>query len=585
MDTVIFILKILGSLGVFLFGMKVMSEGIQRTAGDRMRRIMATMTHNRFAGVATGLVTTGLIQSSSATTVMVVSFVNAGLLTLVESIGVIMGANLGTTLTAWIIATIGKFSLSTVALPIIGIGLPLFFVGRNRCKSFGEVLIGFGLLFYGLFLLKESVPDVRSMLASTDEAVKAQAESIRAFVESVSGKGYVSVIIFLVIGVLLTLVVQSSSAAMAITVTLAIQGWIGFHESAAIVLGENIGTTVTAWLASIGTSVNAKRAARAHFVFNMMGVVWMFIAFFPFAAGVDWLGDHLPDSFRTEKHDSDVGFKLAIFHSLFNLTNILLLIFFVPQIARLVTKWVKEPEGDAEASGPRLRFISSSMVDIGELNIPEAEKATSELAGITKEMFGGYLDVFNDPETDLTAEVKRLKSLEDDADVLTHDITEYLVKTSAANLSPDNARSVGRMLRIVSELEEISDAIFRLIQITSQKYSKNRALKEEAARKVREFADQILQLIELYMKVLVAGATEEDLKKAEALEKQTDKLRRQHNKEAMKRMALDNSTVKTEMVVIDMNNQFELIANYGLNVVQTAFYLENEDEVPEKYDI
>ena len=271
MDTVIFILKILGSLGVFLFGMKVMSEGIQRTAGDRMRRIMATMTHNRFAGVATGLVTTGLIQSSSATTVMVVSFVNAGLLTLVESIGVIMGANLGTTLTAWIIATIGKFSLSTVALPIIGIGLPLFFAGKNRLKSFGEVLIGFGLLFYGLFLLKESVPDVRSMLASTDEAVKAQAESIRAFVESVSGKGYVSLIIFLMIGVLLTLVVQSSSAAMAITVTLAIQGWIGFHESAAIVLGENIGTTVTAWLASIGTSVNAKRAARAKRIAHRSG--------------------------------------------------------------------------------------------------------------------------------------------------------------------------------------------------------------------------------------------------------------------------------------------------------------------------
>ena len=585
MDTVIFTLKILGSLGVFLFGMKVMSEGIQRTAGDRMRRIMATMTHNRFAGVATGLVTTGLIQSSSATTVMVVSFVNAGLLTLVESIGVIMGANLGTTLTAWIIATIGKFSLSTVALPIIGIGLPLFFVGKNRFKSFGEVLIGFGLLFYGLFLLKESVPDVKSMLASTDEAVRAQAESIRAFIEGVSGKGYVSVVIFLMIGVLLTLMVQSSSAAMAITVTLAIQGWIGFHESAAIVLGENIGTTVTAWLASIGTSVNAKRAARAHFLFNMLGVVWMLIAFFPFAAGVDWLGDHLPDSFRTEKHDSDVGFKLAIFHSLFNLMNILLLIFFVPQIARLVTKWVKEPEGGAGSSGPRLRFISSNMVDIGELNIPEAEKATSELAGITKEMFSGYLSVFNDPETDLTAEVKRLKSLEDDADVLTHDITEYLVRTSTANLSSENARSVGRMLRIVSELEEVSDAIFRLIQITSQKYSKNRNLKEEATNKVREFADQILQLIELYMEVLVAGATEEDLKKAEALEKQTDRLRKQHNKEAMKRMSLDNSTVKTEMVVIDMNNQFELIANYGLNVVQTAFYLENEDEVPEKYDI
>ena len=264
--------------------------------------------------------------------------------------------------------------------------------------------------------------------------------------------------------------------------------------------------------------------------------------------------------------------------------NICLLIAFVPQIARLVTKWVKEPEPSEEESSPRLRFISSSMVDIGELNIPEAEKATLELAGITKEMFEGYLAVFNDPNTDLSAEVKRLKALEDDADVLTHDITDYLVRTSAANLSAENARSVGRMLRIVSELEEVSDAIFRLIQITSQKYSKNRDLQEEATNKVREFADQIVQLIDLYTEVLSEGATEECLQKAEELEKQTDRLRKQHNKEAMKRMSLDNSTVKTEMVVIDMNNQFELIANYGLNVVQTAFYLENEDEVPDKYD-
>src|SRR6056300_461512 len=187
MDTLTFILKILGSLGVFLFGMKVMSEGIQRTAGDRMRKIMATMTHNRFAGVTTGLVTTGLIQSSSATTVMVVSFVNAGLLTLVESIGVIMGANLGTTLTAWIIASIGKFSLSKIALPIIGIGLPFFFAGKNKWKNIGEVLIGFGLLFYGLSLLKDSVPDVKSMLASTDPILQAQAMEIRDFIASISG--------------------------------------------------------------------------------------------------------------------------------------------------------------------------------------------------------------------------------------------------------------------------------------------------------------------------------------------------------------------------------------------------------------
>ncbi len=581
MDTLFLVLKILGALGVFLYGMKVMSEGIQRTAGDRMRRIMSSMTRNRFVGVGTGILTTGLIQSSSATTVMVVSFVNAGLLTLVESIGVIMGANLGTTLTAWIIATIGKFSLSKIALPIIGIGLPLFFVGRNRWKSFGETLIGFGLLFYGLFLLKESVPDVQSMLTSTDVAVKAQAEAIQDFVSSISGKGYLSILLFLAVGIILTLVVQSSSAAMAITVTLAIQGWIGFEESAAIVLGENIGTTVTAWLASVGTSTNAKRAARAHFLFNVLGVAWVLILFFPFLDLVKTLGDMLPEGFRTEKHDSDVGFKLAIFHSLFNLLSILALIWFVPQIANIVTKWVKSTE---DSESPRLRFLKGGMVDIGELSIPEAEKATLQLGEITREMFNGYLNIFQNSETDLGAEVNRLKKLEDDADVMTHDITEYLVKTSGAELSDENARSVSRMLRIVSELEEVSDAIYRLVQITQKKYSKNRAFDDEGYSSILEFSGKIVELIDLYMDALENGASEEKLKLAETIENTTDKMRKQFNKRAMRRMSSGADSVKVEMIAIDMNNQFELIANYGLNVVQTAFYIDHEDEIPEKYD-
>ncbi|MCB1093545.1 MAG: Na/Pi cotransporter family protein, partial [Verrucomicrobiae bacterium] len=361
-------------------------------------------------------------------------------------------------------------------------------------KSFGEVLIGFGLLFYGLHLLKESVPDVKSMLSSTDAAVQEQARQIQTFVASLSGKGYVSILTFLMLGVILTLVVQSSSAAMAITVTLAIQGWIGFHESAAIVLGENIGTTVTAWLASIGTSVNAKRAARAHFLFNVIGVCWMLIAFYPFSQVVTWLGAQLPESFRGKSHESDIGFNLAIFHSLFNFTNILILVGFVNQLASLVTRWVKEPK-IAPPKEHRLHFISQGMVDLGELNIPEAENATRELAGITKNMFQGYLEVFKNPAVDLSEEVKRLKALEDAADVLTHDITEYLVRTSAAEISPENARSVTRMLRIVSELEEISDAIYRLIQITQRKYTKGRAFGDEATASILAFAEKIMELI------------------------------------------------------------------------------------------
>ncbi|MEM7013087.1 MAG: Na/Pi symporter, partial [Verrucomicrobiota bacterium] len=428
------ILEILGSLGVFLYGMKVLSEGIQKVAGQRMRTVMATMTRNRFSGVATGFGTTCLLQSSSATTVIVVSFVNAGLLTLVESIGVIMGANLGTTLTAWIIALIGKFSLAKVALPVIGIGLPLFFVGKHKVKAYGEVLIGFGLLFFGLGLLKDAVPDVSKI-------VDAENHPFMLMIKAISGYGFLSVLAFLIVGVVLTLIVQSSSAAMAITVTLAINGWIGFSESAAIVLGENIGTTVTAWLASLGANVNARRAARAHFMFNVLGVIWMLIIFYGFISMVSWLGDSLPDSFRTEKHSSDLGFKLAIFHSLFNFLNICILIGFVGLIAKIVTKWVKEPD-PAAAGGPRLKYISQSMLNLGELNLPEAENAARELAKHTKEMFSGFVSVFDRPHEDMSKEVARLKEMEDEADILTHDITEYLVRCSAAEIGQQNAKSV-----------------------------------------------------------------------------------------------------------------------------------------------
>lgn len=386
LDIISRILIILGSLGIFLYGMKVLSEAIQKVAGQRMRNVMATMTRNRFSGVGTGFFTTCLLQSSSATTVIVVSFVNAGLLTLVESIGVIMGANLGTTLTAWIIALIGKFSLAEFALPIIGIGLPLFFAGKHQLKNFGEVMIGFGLLFFGLGLLKDAVPNVADLMDSKDPDVISRTEAVRGWITAMSGYGYFSLVIFLFLGVVLTLIVQSSSAAMAITVTLTLQGWIGFSESCAIVLGENIGTTVTAWLASLGANANARRAARAHFLFNVIGVLWMLIVFYGFISMVTWLGDALPDSFRTEKHDSAEGFKLAIFHSLFNFLNIIALIAFVPLFAKVVTRWVKEPEPAAAGEGPRLKYISQSMLNLGQLNLPEAEKATRELARLTKEM-------------------------------------------------------------------------------------------------------------------------------------------------------------------------------------------------------
>ena len=299
------ILEILGSLGVFLFGMKVMSEGIQKTAGEKLRRILETMTTNRFAGVFTGFIITCLVQSSSATTVMVVSFVNAGLLNLMQSIGVIMGANIGTTITGWMVSILGfKFKIASIALPAIGIGLPLYFSKKNKLRDYGEVLIGFGLLFLGLMFLKSSVPDIKSN------------PEVLEFLAGWSGYGFPSRIIFVVVGILLTIIVQSSSAAMTITITMAAMGWIDFPTACAVVLGENIGTTITAYLASIPGNVSAKRAARAHMIFNFAGTLWMFILFVPFLQLVDYLAPGDPTIAE------DIPIHMALFHTIFNITNV-----------------------------------------------------------------------------------------------------------------------------------------------------------------------------------------------------------------------------------------------------------------------
>ncbi len=558
---------ILGSLGIFLFGMKTLSEGIQKTAGEKMRQVMATMTHNRVAGVGTGFLTTCLLQSSSATTVIVVSFVNAGLLTLVESIGVIMGANLGTTLTAWIIAIVGKFSLAKIALPIIGIGTPLIFIGKGKWKSMGEILIGFGLLFYGLGALKDAVTDVRSMIASTEPEIVQKAESWRAFIENISGKGYLSILMFLALGVLLTIAVQSSSAAMAITVTLALNGWIGFQESCAIVLGENIGTTVTAYLASLGANTNAKRAARAHFTFNILGVIWMLAAFYAFIPMVESIGNSLPDSFRTEKHSTPIGFNLAIFHSTFNFINICLLIGFIPTIAKFVKKWVKDDESESD---PRLHFITQNLMKVGEMNLPEVQSAVEGMADITLEMYDDFENMFSDSTIDLTPAVEKSKDLENTTDQCMADITQYLVRLSSSELSGRNADEVSSMIRTVSELEEASDCVHRLVMLTDRRNRKGHSpFSDETTLELKKFTRLVGEFLTFTRNNITPPISLNILKEAEEFESITDEMRRNLNKSSLSRMQEDGD-LKREMLQIDINNQLEKIGNHCLNVIQST---------------
>ena len=623
MDTTLAFLKILGSLGIFLYGMKVLSEGIQKTAGERMRKIMATMTKNRVSGLGTGFLTTCLLQSSSATTVIVVSFVNVGLLTLVESIGVIMGANLGTTITAWIIAWVGKFSIANYAVPLIGIGFPLIFIAKNKLKSLGETIVGFGLLFFGLGLLKESVPNVKTLLkdafaakeaaldaaaqsqtivdasGATSEAAKmaieaaekaaADAQGTINMVESIKGAiDWISnipmggdILAFLVIGVILTVIVQSSSAAMAITITLASQGWIGFEESCAIVLGENIGTTITAWLAALGANVSAKRAARAHFLFNVIGTLWMLVLFKVFTGLVLKVGGMLPEWFRppTIKETAEGAlfgpFDLALFHTMFNLTNICLLIGFVPLIANIVTKWVKAPAGD-DHDDERLTYITQGLVDVGELNLPEAENAVQHMADLTRDMHAGFVEIFGKPDEDLSSTVKKLKKMEDHADDMMHDITDYLIRCSGAQLSPRNATAVSKMMRIVPELEEISDCIYRLIKLTERKYTKGRVIDGPALAGIQELSAKVGEAIAFYTEKIGDNVSLSDIESAKALEKSINTLRKSTNKAATVRMQ-EGGDIKREMLNIDLNNHLEKIGNHALNIIETA-HGESEDD-------
>ena len=576
--SIVTILTILGSLGIFLYGMKVMSEGIQKAAGGGMRKALATLTHNRVSSVFTGFFTTSLVQSSSATTVLVVSFVNAGLLTLVESIGVIMGANLGTTITAWLVAWIGKFSISKIALPIIGLGLPMFFIGKEKWKASGETLIGFGLLFTGLSSLKEAVPDLKSGVA---ENVALQ-ENVQGIIDFLNSFGPGSTILFLIAGILLTVIVQSSSAAMAITITCAWNGWFGsdpleaFYISAAVVLGENIGTTITAWLASIGTSVNAKRAARAHFLFNVIGTIWAVCLFWAIIPFIWSLVDLFPKEIveiKTQKGDTGnpltiVAFAVALFHTLFNLTNILLLVWFVPKIADIVQRWVKDPVTVVDDNKPSLRYISQNLVDLGELNIAEAENALQNMSTQCVKMFDGFIDVFEHPAEEMSAQVKALKEIEDDTDIMMQEITEYLVRCSSKDIGTQNATRIAGMLRITQELEECVDCIYRLVKLNERRYKKGRTIAADQVEELREYAGNTSRFINFADKHLLQPITPELESEAREMLANAKTMRKTFNKTAMNRMT--GGDVQLEMLNIDLNNHFQAASNHVMHVVQAS---------------
>jgi phosphate:Na+ symporter len=378
-------------------------------------------------------------------------------------------------------------------------------------------------------------------------------------------------------GIILTLIVQSSSAAMAITITCAINGWFSedafesFRISAAVVLGENIGTTVTAWLASLGANTEAKRAARAHFLFNVIGTVWMLIVFIPFAGMVWEIAQHLPDSLKSAKKEfasSEVAFATAIFHTTFNLINIGVLVWFVPQIASAVRKWVPSEKDNNGRDTARLRYISQKFVDLGELNIVEAEGAIRKMSKHSQEMFRGFRKAFDSPSTDLSSKISSLKKMEEEADLMMQDITEYLVQCSARDLTPQHAGNIAAMIRIVAELEESTDCTYRLIKLIERKYNKGHDFTDHQTKRVREIADVVGQSLSAVDNYLLQAVPADVISSVKSLEDQTDNMRKSFNKEAIKRMA--EGDIRIEMLYTDINNQLESLANHSLNIMEAS---------------
>jgi len=549
---IIEVLTLLGSLGIFLFGMKLMSESLQKVAGEKMRSILEAMTSNRFKGILTGFLITAVIQSSSATTVMVVSFVNAGLLSLIESIGVIMGANIGTTVTAWLISILGfKVKMSALAIPLIGLGFPFLFSKNTKRKSWGELVVGFSLLFIGLEYLKDAVPDIKSN------------PEILSFLGNYTHMGYASLLIFLFVGTLLTVVIQSSSATMALTLVLCFNGLISFEMAAAMVLGENIGTTITANLAALVANISAKRAARAHFLFNVFGVVWILIVFYPFIKLINWIviqtGAASPLA-----NAASIPIALSIFHSGFNVCNVLILNWFAPQIEKIVEKMVPDKDTDEEF---RLKYINIGTVSTSELSILQARKEIEVYAERIINMFGFVKELYKaEKEKKFEKWYAKIEKYEEISDRMEVEIANYLAKISESELSGSGSRRIRAMFEIIDDIESIADSNYTLAKTLLRKKDQKIEFTEKKTQKIQKMFELVNKALFEMFKNLSGEYGEINPANAYKLEEEINNYRNQLREEHLANVKAGKYKYKTGVIYSELFMVAEKLGDYVINV-------------------
>ena len=543
---------LIGALGLFLYGMKLLSEALQKVAGTRMRSLLAAMTSTRLKGILTGILVTVVVQSSSATTVMVVSFVNAGLLSLVQAVGVIMGANIGTTVTAWIISLLGfEMNLGMMALPFLGLGVPLLFSKRNNVHAVGEMILGFSLLFLGLTFLQDSVPDL------------SQYPHVLETVSHYTQLGIWSVLLFVLIGIGLTVVVQSSSATMALTLLMCANGWIDFTMAAAMVLGENVGTTITAVIAAAVGNTSARQTALFHLVFNVLGVVWVLLLFYPFLNLVDRLA--LESGIGSPILDpSKAPIALSLFHSSFNVVNTLVMVWFTPQLVSLVKRIL--PQKESEDEGYRLRFIGHDYMPTGEIALLSVWKEVAGYARRVHRMFG-FVQRMLDPanEKDFQNTYERILKYENISDRMEVEIGNYLGRLHTSELSDSARQQVSALMKIISDIESVADCCHNAGKIIKRKSEANLWFNEYIQKHVDQMMDYVDQAFTVMTQNLEKGI-DADLTAATHCEEQINRYRNELKKEHLKNVENGIYTYQAGVFYSDLYSQCERMGDYIINV-------------------
>ena len=564
------VFTLLGALGMFLYGMNLMSSGLQKAAGDKLRGFLSAMTSNPLKGVLTGLGITTVIQSSSATTVMVVSFVNAGLLTLTQAIGVIMGANIGTTVTAWMVSWLGfKADISILAVPLMLLGFLFSNSKKDKRKNVGELIVGFCLLFLGLSFMKNSVPDLR------------QTPEVLEFVSSWAAHGFGSVLLFLVFGTILTLVLQSSSATMAITLIMLSMGWIPFHMACAMVLGENIGTTITANIAASIGNTQAKRAAMSHTIFNVFGVLWALALYNPFLQFVGFVTEKLfglpnpaAEGFSVSEATSPEGtaalYGLSMLHTLFNLTNTLVLVWFTGLISKAVCLIIRTPENQ-EKEVFRLKYISAGPLATPELSVEQAFGEIIHFAQISKNGAAYAKEAVNEADTDkFEALREKLVKYEEISDRIEYEIATFLNGVSAEEISESTSVKIKAMYKIIGEMESLGDSGEAISRILSRKNIHKKSFDAEAVKNLNAMADAVGVAYDAMIANLTAAHKGElvNITNAYNAEDRLNTLRNNFREVVIEEIDNGNTNYQTSVYYMDILNEFERMGDFMINISQ-----------------